>query len=55
MEKKKVEWCHCGLMLNERGYCKRHGLETHKEPRQKIGRWSGKSKNKEYGLNWEAR
>ena len=48
----KVEWCFCGRCLQD-GLCPVHKTFTAKpEVRSRIGRWSGRSKNREYGLNW---
>jgi hypothetical protein len=40
----KTEWCYCGRLLNVFGLCPRHKDKITKEPKQKIGKYSGKSK-----------
>ena len=46
-----MTFCYCGLPLKD-NKCPRHKEKITKEVRQKIGDYSGYSKNKEYGINW---
>lgn len=58
IEKTSNSWCWCGqrLIMSLTGifYCPRHKQECWEAPikRKKIGKYSGKSKNEEWGLNW---
>jgi len=47
MEKNK--WCYCGRKLDYFGLCPRHKEVITKEIKQKIGKYSGKSKTP-YGM-----
>ncbi len=48
-----IKYCFCGLPLyvNMMGLptCTKHGLETFKKEREKVGKYSGKS-NRPYGM-----
>ena len=47
-------WCQCGRPLDIRGYCPRHGVRIEKKSKkEKVGKYSGYSKNKEWGVNWK--
>ena len=51
---KTVAFCHCGRTLKNL-ICPIHKTFIKKPVRVKIGRWSGRSGNKVYGLNWGER
>ena len=53
---KEVKFCeNCGRVLQNE-VCPVHKTFTKRPvPRQKIGKYSGKSSNKEYGVNWSER
>ena len=50
----KVTFCQCGRVLKD-GLCPVHKTFIKKPARVRIGRWSGHSKNREYGVNWGER